>query len=240
MRIPGSLSESIMLGFVNEFVERELRRAVGELRHRGISEPRLLDVGCGRQPYRSLVQELGFVYASMDVAARDVPLDIQAALDDPQLPTKVPPCGYHLLLLTEVLEHVDDQRTAWANLRHLAAADSIVILTTPFLYPLHEEPHDACRPTYFLIDRLAAQVGFTVSEARKAGTASDVLGLVLANLQLPAGRGILAQSFGWCIWLICRLSALLLVRTGLFNLLGTKFYVSNLVRCERFAARRGD
>lgn len=54
-------------------------------------------------------------------------------------------------------------------------------MTVPFLFRLHEEPHDFWRPTPHALKVFAEKYGFQVIELRKMGTMNDVIGTVLGT-----------------------------------------------------------
>ena len=113
------------------------RRAViwSMLRGAGLPrQPRILDAGCGTG--RNLVEfgRLGaaegvdFSQDAVDFCRRRGLPDVQrAALD--RLPFQDGRFG--LILATDVIEHLDDDRAALAELRRVAAGDARLVLTVP-------------------------------------------------------------------------------------------------------------
>ncbi len=97
------------------------------------------------------------------------------ALDAP-LPDALPRDAFALVLCTEVLEHVTRWDRAFANLASLLASGGRAIVTSPFVYPLHEEPHDYWRPTPHAMRNAAESHGLHVVEERRLGNGWDVLG----------------------------------------------------------------
>jgi SAM-dependent methyltransferase len=88
--------------------------------------------------------------------------------------------SFSLVLCTEVLEHVARWDRAFANLASLLAPGGRIILTSPFVYPLHEEPHDFWRPTPYAVRDAATAHGLRVIDERRLGDSWDVLGTILA------------------------------------------------------------
>jgi Methyltransferase domain len=146
----------------------------------------VLDVGCGEQPFRPLIESHRRRYVGMDVdqnSARTV--DILSTLEDAPPPAE----RYSLILCTEVLEHVADIDAAFAGLRRLAAPGSAVIVTVPFVFPLHMEPYDFRRLTLYGLERLASDHGFRVESSDRLGRLTDVLAMLLADASiLPLSR----------------------------------------------------
>ena len=54
---------------------------------------------------------------------------------------------YDIVLCCNVLEHVFDLDAALQGLARLTGDDGLVFASTPFAYPLHDEPGDYWRPT---------------------------------------------------------------------------------------------
>ena len=78
---------------------------------------------------------------------------------------------------------------AFANLSSMLAQNGKVIVTAPFVYQLHEEPHDYWRPTPYAIRKTAEANGLRVTEEHRLGDSWDVLGTILASVwTLPADR----------------------------------------------------
>ena len=83
-----------------------------------VSPGSVLDVGCAEQPFRALIESNGQRYVGMDVVQnRTRSVDIVSTLEDAPFPAQ----AFHVILCTEVLEHVVDIDAAFAGLRRLAA-----------------------------------------------------------------------------------------------------------------------
>lgn len=159
-----------------------------------------LDVGCGRQPLRSKLEQLGYHYESCDVIQNlDGTVDHIFPLDAP-LPAAIPHERYSLLICTEVLEHVLGWQQAFSNLDTLLRPGGVIVITTPFVYPLHEEPYDFYRPTRYAISQMCEQRRWHLVYENDHDDAWDVLGTVLQCLGTAEGsRGLLAMSarYAW-------------------------------------------
>jgi SAM-dependent methyltransferase len=146
----------------------------------------LLDLGCGKVPlfgiYRSLVSDITCV----DWAARgDVShLDLEADLNHP-LP--LPTAGFDTILATDVFEHVTNPQRVFAEISRLLQPEGTLIAGVPFLYWIHEEPHDYYRYTEFALRRLCTESGLGVSSVEPYGGAPEILFDTLAKT-LSHGR----------------------------------------------------
>jgi SAM-dependent methyltransferase len=143
---------------------------------------RVLDVGCGRQPFRKTLESLGYSYTGIDVQQNpENTVDVICAIDEP-LPEWLISCGpFHFVLCTEVMEHVADWDRAFKNLAALMEQGGRLLITCPYFYLLHEEPYDFWRPTLHALRYFGSRAGFRILHHAAAGGAWDVLGTLLAE-----------------------------------------------------------
>jgi SAM-dependent methyltransferase len=160
---------------------------------------RVIDVGCGRQPFRALIESLGGTYTGMDVhQTPDNAVAFLGAVDDPLPPGVLDGGPYDVVLCTEVLEHVANWPAAFANLAALLAPGGRLVLTCPHAYQLHEEPYDFFRPTDHAIRWHARHAGLEPVRVERLGNGWDVLGGVIANLwPIPKQRRLFDRAVGW-------------------------------------------
>lgn len=155
-----------------------------------------LDAGCGGQPFRFDLLRRGYHYSSLDaVAAPGITPDFLCPLDAPLTAACRAAAPFDLILCTEVMEHVADWPAALTNLHDLLAPRGVLLITCPFIYPLHEEPYDFWRPTPHAIKHWAARSGLTIIEQKQLGTGWDVLGTIAgAAKPQQLGSGPLAWA----------------------------------------------
>jgi len=177
--------------FIVPLLHSEIRKSLDQLSSKHPFLPTcnpiiVLYCGCGNQPLRSTIVNYGYMYESMDIAQNHhANVDYLCPLDSPpDYFTAVVTKSYSLVICTEVLEHVSDWQLAFANIASCTTGGGFVLLTAPFFYPLHEVPFDFCRPSIHLFEHYANKFGFTVVEARKCGSAIDVLGTTLAAARI--------------------------------------------------------
>lgn len=186
--------------FILPLLEREIICSLKEMvPHEHLSNQNLfLDVGCGNQPFRTNIEELGFTYRSLDIQQNvnknvDFILAIDSPFDRPELLHE-----FNVILFSEVAEHVFDVKQAFLNLSKLLKAGGSLILTTPFVYGLHEEPNDYWRLTNYAIERFAKESGFEIVHAKKLGDGWDVLGTILGlNSIVPASNSFLSKMLAY-------------------------------------------
>jgi SAM-dependent methyltransferase len=197
---------------------------------------RALDVGCGRRPFRKILESLGYSSTGIDVQQNpENTVDVVCAIDGP-LPEGLVSLGpFHFVLCTEVMEHVADWDRAFKNLATLMHHGGRLLITCPYFYLLHEEPYDFWRPTLHSLKYFGSQAGFRSLREEAAGGAWDVLGTLLADCHpYSASQRLLDRG-------ITKLVSL--SRRGLFNLLcngrlqqivkiRSSLYLSNIVVFE--------
>lgn len=126
---------------------------------------RMLDVGCGRQPYRHLfeVDEYCGVELDTDFNRRTKKADF--FYDGKTLPFQSE--HFDALLCNQVLEHVPDDEAFIAELARVVKPGGFLMLTAPFVWDEHEQPFDFKRYTSFGIHALMERHGLFVVEFRK-------------------------------------------------------------------------
>jgi SAM-dependent methyltransferase len=124
----------------------------------------LLDIGCGTKPWAPLfaphvTEHVGVDYqAPPDGIEPDVVADAyDVPLDDASADT---------VLLTEVLEHLEDPVRALREARRLLRPGGAIIVTTPLLFPVHGEPRDFFRYTPYGLEHVLGEAGFEGIDVR--------------------------------------------------------------------------
>ncbi|HTU34202.1 MAG TPA: class I SAM-dependent methyltransferase [Candidatus Acidoferrum sp.] len=173
--------------FIVPLLRQEIEAGIAKYATPALGNRKAIDVGCGGQPFRSLLEAGGYSYRGVDANPTEgCTVDVTCAVDQP-LPAELMKLGpFDFLLCTEVLEHVADWDAAFSNFRRLLAPGGRALLTAPHFYQLHEEPYDFWRPTLHAIDYYARRAGLQVLCRRAAGDAWDVLGTILPNCRFSA------------------------------------------------------
>ncbi len=169
-------------GRQERFIVPLLRDAIADAlaRHAPPAGSRVLDAGCGEQPLRAELERSGLKYHSLDLQQNAAGTVEHIGALDTELPQEMQRESFPLIVCTEVLEHVAHWDRSFANIASLLTRGGRVIVTSPFVYPLHEEPHDYRRPTPYAIRDAATAHGLKVIEERRLGDSWDVLGTVLS------------------------------------------------------------
>jgi SAM-dependent methyltransferase len=147
---------------------------------------RLLDVGCGAQPYRQLLPS-NVVYLGIDT----IDAKMHFGYDSPDTvyfageTWPVETASVDVVLCTEVLEHVADPVVFLREMYRCLRPAGRAILTVPFAARWHFIPHDYWRFTPAGLHLLLEQALFTDIRVYARGNALTVACYKLEALMLP-------------------------------------------------------
>ena len=68
--------------------------------------------------------------------------------------------SFDVILLCEVLEHLEKPEDVLKECYRVLKKDGIIIITMPFLFPIHADPYDFQRWTSFKLDKEVTTIGF--------------------------------------------------------------------------------
>ena len=139
-------------------------------------QPLVIDVGCGEKPYADFFD--GARYVGLNYGLDDASPDIVG--DAQQLPGRSD-CA-DIVLSTQVIEHVPHPEKLVREAFRILKPQGVLLLTGPFYWPLHEEPHDFFRFTRYGFDHLLTSVGFEVMSIR--GDAGAVTQAAVALIEV--------------------------------------------------------
>lgn len=151
---------------------------------------RLLDLGCGNQPFAPWYAPL-----AAEVVAADAVPGPGVTVVDLAAPLPFPGASFDTVLCTQVLEHVDNAELAMAEIARVLRPGGHALVTVPFLYPTHEAPYDFQRFTHHGLAGLARRHGLHVLDLAAQG--GPVLMVVhYAVLAATQALRVLARALG--------------------------------------------
>jgi SAM-dependent methyltransferase len=166
---PGSLvANELIVEGMSSFLERHFNGGAAEM----------LDLGAGTKPYAPLYEPYFRACTALDVDHSPHgtgSVDVVASADHM-------PFGdarFDCVIATEVLEHCRDPLAVLRETARVLAPGGKVLVTTPFLLGLHEEPHDYYRYTPYALQDLAERAGLQVESIQPRG---DLLAVLLSVL----------------------------------------------------------
>jgi len=163
---------------------------------------RLLDIGCGKMPYKTYVQKNSEV---KDYTG----LDIEGALEydsnvkpDFTWNGKIMPFNaesFDCIFATEVLEHCQEPEIVLKEAFRVLKPGGIFFFTVPFLWNLHEIPHDEYRLTPFAMERYLKSSGFSIVSIKATGgwhaSLAQMMGLWVRRAPLTRNTRIVLSYF---------------------------------------------
>jgi len=143
---------------VRSGIERAVRRASAQW------QGTLLDVGCGAMPYQAIIM------APPSRVDRYIGMDLESAVapykefrptitwDGNTIP--LADASVDCVMATEVLEHCPYPDRVMAEIGRVLKPGGRLLVTVPFLWPLHDAPYDEHRYTPFALQRIIGSAGF--------------------------------------------------------------------------------
>lgn len=132
----------------------------------------LIDVGCGRMPYKAFYLRKVSRYTGLDHPAVS---KLYTGPNQPEIladihKTKIKTNTYDSALCFEVLEYLENPQKALLEINRILKPNGLLILTVPFLYPIHDAPHDRYRFTKTALTELLQSAHFTIKKIEMRGT----------------------------------------------------------------------
>lgn len=129
---------------------------------------KMLDLGAGDGHYEELLTHFGFSYESVDWSASphagepDIVGDLNKRL-------AIPNDYCEVLFCWSVLEHLSEPKFFLHECSRILKPDGKLILQVPFMWQVHESPHDFFRFTEHGLNHLLTGAGFRVLDMSTQG-----------------------------------------------------------------------
>lgn len=135
---------------------------------------RLLDVGCGSKPYRTIFTRVTeYLGLELDTEENRATQHADFYYDGQTFP--VADESVDTVLCNQVLEHVADPDEFLSEIFRVLRPGGTLILTVPFIWPEHEQPHDNRRYTSFGLRNQLLAAGFAPRKQAKLIRGGGVL-----------------------------------------------------------------
>ncbi|WP_199560162.1 class I SAM-dependent methyltransferase [Sphingomonas psychrotolerans] len=142
---------------------RALRREIATLAAQ--CSGRLLDVGCGSKPYRSLFSTPDYIGLEIDSPMTRTRGFADAFYDGHRFPFD--DASFETVLCNQVLEHVFNPEEFVREIARVLKPGGKLLLTVPFVWDEHEQPYDFARYSSFGLRDLLSRQGLDVATHRK-------------------------------------------------------------------------
>ncbi|WP_051694396.1 class I SAM-dependent methyltransferase [Desulfohalovibrio reitneri] len=144
---------------------------------------RVLDYGCGDQPYRPLVEGAGHSYLGCDLPGNPL-ADISLG---PEGGIQAGDGSFDALLSIQVLEHVEDVGAYLSEAGRVLRKDGLMLLSTHGWWTYHPYPEDYWRWTRAGLEKVLTDHGFSIDRE------ASVMGMLAYStmLRLQCLKGVL-------------------------------------------------
>lgn len=165
-----------------------------------------IDIGCGQAPYRTVIESRVTNYVTADIEQRTSQLDFICDIQDMQ---PIDDGLFDSAGCFDVLEHVPDTEAACREMGRILKSGGYLIVTTPFLARLHEQPHDYFRFSEYGLEHVFEKQGFVSVRIQPYGGLFSFLGhqvstlLVCSTWHIPVLRSVVFQLNRWIITRSC-------------------------------------
>jgi len=156
---------------------------------------KLLDTGCGKMPYKEYLLTHSNVtdYIGLDIESAinyDANVKPDFVWDGRQMPFES--ASFDSAFGTEVLEHCPDPEIFLKEVYRILKPGGVFFFTVPFLWNLHEVPHDEYRYTPFSLKRHLKNSGFININIKATGgwhaAMAQMLGLWIRRSSMAAKK----------------------------------------------------
>ncbi len=127
---------------------------------------KVFDIGCGNKPYEALFNGKIDSYQGCDIIQSSLKR-VDVICEATNIP--IPGNQFDTIISTQVMEHVDAPEKLLSEANRLLKEGGHLILSIPFCWELHEEPHDYFRYSKYGLISLLEHNGFEVLEIKANG-----------------------------------------------------------------------
>ena len=138
------------------------------------TEAKTLDIGCGNDQYGGLFPNC----TTLDIEARPgVKVDIIADAHDL---SQIGDGSFEVILCTEVLEHLHTPSQAIAEFYRILKPGGLLLLSTRFIFPIHDAPGDYYRFTKYGLAHLLRE--FMIEELKSETSTGEALAVLYQRI----------------------------------------------------------
>jgi len=142
---------------------------------------KLLDLGCGKVPlyetYSSYIDDCVCVDWQNSLHGNDhldLHIDLNGAIP-------LADANFDTIVLSDVLEHIRKPENLWREMHRLLKPNGYLLISVPFYYWLHEQPHDYFRYTKHALRSMAEDVGLEIVVLESMGGVPEIMTDIFAK-----------------------------------------------------------
>jgi SAM-dependent methyltransferase len=167
---------------------------------------RTVDVGCGLQPYVPMLEQAASEVVGMDWTLRPQADHKPQLLADLSKGIPLADGSADTVLASHVLEHLQDPDLFLRECRRVLAPGGSLIVLVPFLWQVHEAPHDHHRFTRYALEAHLTKAGFTGLDIAESTNGWGMVALHASYLGTKPARIHLRMLRAPLLWLLRRLA----------------------------------
>ena len=219
---------------------RTIRIAVEEFAASLPKGYRIVDIGCGLQPYRQVFAHTDYIGLDVEDSGRKSNEKLaDLYFDGTNVPMESE--SVDAILCTEVLEHAVDPVSLVREMYRILRKDGTVCITVPFMWGLHELPYDFRRYSPFGLAALFSEAGFFITHQENLTTGSAAIRMLIDSEINNFTVNILPKKLYTknqirkiriMLWIHERLLRLV-QRIWIKNFVFERLYVDNLLLCKK-------
>ena len=134
---------------------------------------KLLDVGCGTRPYENMCNVDEYIGLEVDDEGNRNHSFADIFYDGKIMPFKDK--EFDSVLSNQVFEHVFNPNEFLREINRVAKIDGLFLITVPFVWDEHEQPHDYARYSSFGLKYILDENGFEIIQHRKSNNGLEVI-----------------------------------------------------------------
>jgi SAM-dependent methyltransferase len=146
------------------FARRGLYRGI--LEYAPLITGKTLDVGCGQRPYENLIPSAKYIGLEIDTPTARKINKADVYYDGRRFPFE-DKC-FDSVLVNQVFEHVFNPSEFLKEVNRVLKNNGRLLLTVPFVWDEHEQPHDYARYSSFGLDWILNANGFQIVKHKKS------------------------------------------------------------------------
>jgi SAM-dependent methyltransferase len=157
----------------------------------------ILDFGCGTAPYIDIYREKTSKITLSDITKK-INFESDFIVSNGNASLEFQNQEFDTIFCSEVLEHISNPFNLMNEFSRILKSQGTLIVTCPFIYPMHEIPNDFWRITPYAMKHLAEMNSFTITQVIQVGNLYHVIvDFVDKFLQLTLGKKS-AKLAGYC------------------------------------------
>jgi SAM-dependent methyltransferase len=163
----------ILALFTNPFYFSRLGLFRGIVEYGHYITGKTLDVGCGQRPYEHLVASTKYIGLEIDTPAARKINKADLYYKGKRFPFRKG--SFDSVMVNQVFEHVFNPDEFLREVNRVLKRGGRLLITVPFVWDEHEQPHDYARYSSFGLVWILSQNGFKILEQKKSGNNIGIL-----------------------------------------------------------------